>query len=319
MKSYLLLSIIVMASIGLYSQQPEIINTASEKDFIPEGITIDTKTNTIYVSSINRHKIIGVDLKGNVRDFVTESQDGLMEALGMKIDSVKNLLWVTSILKENNRYHSKVHAFDLRTGRMKDRYELKDTSNHLLNDLVIAPDGYIYVTDSYYSAVYRIDPTAKQLSVFSNDSLLRFPNGIAQLDQNRLVIATYSNGPVILDLKTKATRRLHGWKDSLIAHGLDGLVLVGNKLFGVQNTGKTQGENAVVQYELSPVGDSVVNEKIIDRGNEEFHDPTTAAYGGNRLYVIANSYLTEYNQNKSSTKGIEDKLKPVVILVYDVR
>ena len=43
---------------------------------------------------------------------------------------------------------------------------------------------------------------------------------------------------------------------------------------------------------------------------------TTAAVYEDQLYVIANSYLSAYNENKESVKGIADKLGPVVILVY---
>ena len=60
-------------------------------------------------------------------------------------------------------------------------------------------------------------------------------------------------------------------------------------------------------------------EKIIDKGNELFHDPTTAAILGNKLYVLANSYLGEYNANKESTQGISDQLGPVTIIVYELK
>ena len=75
----------------------------------------------------------------------------------------------------------------------------------------------------------------------------------------------------------------------------------------------------MVQNSLNSNGDKIVSEKIIDKGHKTFHDPTTTALLGNKLYVLANSYLTEYNANKESVAGISDKLGPVVVLVYDLK
>lgn len=85
------------------------------------------------------------------------------------------------------------------------------------------------------------------------------------------------------------------------------------------NGAETNKNNAIVQYSLNAGGDKIVSEKIIDKGNELFHDPTTAAVRGNKLYVLANSYLGEYNANKESAMGIADKLGPVVVIVYELK
>lgn len=97
-----------------------------------------------------------------------------------------------------------------------------------------------------------------------------------------------------------------------------GLVFWNNHIIGVYNGAQTNKENAVVQYALNSNGDKITSEKIIDKGNELFHDPTTAAILGNKLYVLANSYLGEYNANKESAIGITDKLGPVIVIVYDL-
>ena len=48
-------------------------------------------------------------------------------------------------------------------------------------------------------------------------------------------------------------------------------------------------------------------------------DPTTAALHKNQLYVLANSHLDAYNANKTSVKGIENKLKKPLILVMPLQ
>lgn len=97
---------------------PTIITTKTEKDVIPEGIAVDAASGTIYVSSIFLKKIIAI---------------------------------------YNDGSKSYVHAFDIKTGVVKQKYELKDTRRHLLNDLILHPEGRIYITDTYDSSVYELE------------------------------------------------------------------------------------------------------------------------------------------------------------------
>lgn len=318
MSHHVLLSLFIVLSFHAYSQLPRIIQSNSQRDIIPEGIAIDPRSGKMFVSSINRHKIVIVDTSGAARDFIAERQDGFLEGLGMKVDTARKLLWALSVQKDNNRHHSKVHAFNIETGNTVKQFELNDTANHLLNDLVLMENGDVFITDTYYGAVYRIDAGRKNLQLFSQHRLLRYPNGIEKLDANRLVVATYSNGLVVLNTVTNEVQKLAGAKDSLIIKGLDGLLRNGNSLYGVYNAAESQEQNAIVEYTLDPGLGSIVSEKIIDRGNKLFHDPTTAAYFKQQLYVIANSHLTEYNNNKTSTAGIENQLSPISLLVYGI-
>jgi outer membrane protein assembly factor BamB len=299
------------------SQDATVISTNSERDLIPEGIAIDAKTGVIYISSINKHKIIAIDENGKVTDFITPDQDGFMEGLGMKVDSNRSWLWALSVLREGNQFHSKVHAFDLETGKTVQQYAIQDTLPHLFNDLVIAPDGNLFISDTYFSSVYKLDPQAKTLELFVQSPLLRYPNGLA-FGNNRFYLATYRNGLVQLDTATKEITKVAGIEDTTISMGLDGLAVFGNSIFGVYNIGEDSSKNCLVQYVLSDEGDSVLVERLVDQGHPLFADPTTAAVYKNKLYVIANSHLDIFNKNATSTKGIEDKLKPVTLLVYDV-
>ena len=61
---------------------------------------------------------------------------------------------------------------------------------------------------------------------------------------------------------------------------------------------------------------SFIEERIIDKGNALFHEPTTLAVSNNYIYVLANSHLEGFNKNKQSAKGIEDKLTSPVIIIY---
>lgn len=304
---------------ALAQEKPVVINTTGTELLIPEGIAVNESTGEIYVSSINKHKIIIIDKNGRHRDFIPENHDKFLEGLGMKIDARRNWLWVTSNRQQGKQYTSQVHAFDLAKGQTQQYYMLTDTIPHLFNDLVIDKDGKILLTDTYYSAVYSINPDTKQLSLLIKSSRLDYPNGLVRGTNGKLYIATYRNGPMMLDTDTKQLSPLGGYKDSALAYGLDGLVVWNNTLIGVHNLGPDRSKNTVIQYTLSKDGLSITNERFIDRGHASFHEPTTSALAGNHLYVLANSHLATYNANKESVLGVESKLTPVAIVRYDLK
>jgi hypothetical protein len=132
-----------------------------------------------------------------------------------------------------------------------------------------------------------------------------------------MAVATYGNGIVRINIQTKEITTLSGYKDRSIAFGLDGLVANGNFLYGVYNGGKGgYATNAVVKYTLDKKRQQIIAEAVLEIGNPAFADPTTAAKFGNKLYVIANSHLDQFNANKETTAGIETKLTPLKLILY---
>jgi len=321
MKKYFLLAgSFILFLIPAFAQlNPKIISTKTENDVIPEGITIDPVKGTIYVSSIAHKKIIAVDSNGKSEDLLETNQDGFLEGLGMKLDSKKHWLWAVSNEKQDSFFVSKVHAFDLTTRSVKQQYILKDTARHLWNDLILHPNGRVYITDTYGSSIYEVDPVKQKLNIFLRDSLIAWPNGICFNAAGKVYVATYSHGLMQVDLSAKKLSQLKGYADSVKAYNLDGLIYWNNTIIGVYNGATDNKDNAIVQYSLNDAGNKIITERTIDKGNDLFHEPTTAALMGNKLYVLANSYLSAYNINHESVKGIEDKLGPVTVLVYDLK
>jgi hypothetical protein len=315
---YLFCLLSLWSSLSLLAQTTTVIQTNSPKDLIPEGIAVDQQTGMIYVSSINHQSIIAFGSDGKVRQFVQPNQEGFLQGLGMKIDKKNNRLWALSNKQDSNQYTNRIHAFDLSSGKTVFQYSQTDTTPHLFNDLAIAPDGTLYITDTYYSAIYRLKPGAKTPDILLKSAALDFPNGLVFGKGKQLYIATYRHGLLQFDPATKSVVPLTGAKDSLIAHGLDGLVYWNNSLIGIYNIGGNRSANAVIQYRLNQQGNAVIDETIVDKGHTSFYEPTTAALAHNKLYVLANSHLASYNANKESTAGIGDKLKPVAVVVYSL-
>jgi len=294
----------------------------SERDLIPEGIAIDGRTGSIFISSIAKQKIIKIDTQGKCKDFISTNEYGFLEGLGMKVDAKRNLLWAISVKTATKLYISQVHAFNLTSGKQEQFYSLKDTLPHMFNDLDIDNEGNLYITDSYASAIYFIDTDKKQLALFLKIPETKYPNGIAIGKKNQLYFTSYEHGPVKIDIVSKTATILKGYMDSTVARGLDGLLYFDNYLIGVYNYSakKNSFDTAVVvKYVLDEKGATITKEEIIDKGNPKFFQPTTAALTNKRLFVLANSHLEVYNANKQSTKGKEDQLTPVTILSYNLQ
>jgi DNA-binding beta-propeller fold protein YncE len=286
---------------------------------IPEGIAIDPRNGNIYISSIAKHKIIKIDTKRNTTDFIKEGENDFLEGLGMKVDTKRNILWCLSNKRMGKIFTSQIHGFDIDNSKVKYHHSLKDTIPHLLNDLVLDEENNLIITDTYFSSLYKFYPATNKLDLLLKEQQMKYPNGLAFGKNKTLYVASYGTGLLKIDLKSKTITSLKGFSDSLIAYGLDGLMYKNDLLYGVYNAGKGRPTDAVIKYQLNKNKDSIVSETIMDRGNTHFYDPTTAAIYKNKLYVIANSHLDQFNANKESVKGIESTLLPMKILVYKIK
>ena len=78
MKKVLLAFSCLLIIVDVYSQStPKVITTRSEKEVIPEGITINPANGTIYVSSINLKKILAINNDGPHKDFIKTGEHDL--------------------------------------------------------------------------------------------------------------------------------------------------------------------------------------------------------------------------------------------------
>src|SRR5687767_3418861 len=186
---YLLLLVSMLGYIASNSQ--EVLEYKDQVNLIPEGIAIHPKNGTIYISSIAQKKIIKITPDGKAANFTQDGQDGFLEGLGMKVDAKTSLLWALSNIRKGNVFTSQIHAFDIASGKTMHQYKVTDTIPRLFNDLVIDSKGFLLITDTYHSSLYRYDPFLKNLEIFARDtSKFKWPNGIDFLDENNVVLAT---------------------------------------------------------------------------------------------------------------------------------
>ncbi|MBX7223586.1 MAG: SMP-30/gluconolactonase/LRE family protein [Blastocatellia bacterium] len=286
--------------------------TLRDRELIPEGIAYDPHSRTFFVGSLKQRKIIAINAKGKERDFATSGQDGLWDVVGMTVDAQRRALWVCSVAYYGGGPETGatgIFQYDLKQGRLARKYVLPGKPNeHGFNDLTVAANGDVFITDSSGNGVYWISHETDRLEPFFSTPEFFFPNGIAvSADQKRIYVAS-NQGIFVVERETKKHTRL-GCPVEVTTAGIDGLYSVGQTLVAVQNGVEPE---RVVRFFLNPAGTAVRRMETLVSHHPQFAIPTTAVVSGSQLYFFANTQLNRL-QSDGTVKDPET-LKPVVIL-----
>ena len=129
-----------------------------------------------------------------------------------------------------------VFAFDLRTGALAHKYVLPERSPaHRFDDLTVAGNGRVFVSDGGSGIVYTIEPGGASLDVFVPAGTIQGPNGLATTPDGKwLYVSDYAGYIFRVDTATKAATRLEAPSDVAL-YGIDGLAWHKGTLIGVQN------------------------------------------------------------------------------------
>ncbi len=260
----------------------------------PEGIAIDQRTGDAYVGSTNDGNIWRLPAGANKAElFQAGGAVGRQAAFGMKVD-VAGRLWVAGGPQGN------VAVIDLNTGMTVANLKSPKDSHTFLNDLVLAPDNHVYVTDSFRPVLFRArqvmdgPPLLDPWLDLSTTPIRYQPNQInlngivASPDGRWLMVVQLITGQLWrIDIASKAVTPV-AVDGGDLRYG-DGLALRGaNELYVVRNQA-----NEVARLTLSDDWSRArVTQRIAEPG---FNFPTTAAVGPRGLMVV-NAQLDKVKQ-----------------------
>jgi sugar lactone lactonase YvrE len=257
----------------------------------PEGVEYDPVTRRVFAGT-SHGEILQVDPNGAVSTFVPRG-GRLREVLGIKVDAHRRLLWAATgvfpdlfegAAPKADAGISGVVAYSLDDGKLVQEAWLDERPTlHGFNDLALARNGDVYVTDTTQSSVYRL--RGGKLSLLVRDERMSLPNGIVLApDQRRLYVAT-TEGLTVVDLRTRKSRRVRVPRDVTV-NSIDGLAWDRGALIGVQGSPYLA---RVVRIELSPDGDSVVRTVTLNARTPAEYSATTAAVGEGWVYLVASA------------------------------
>ncbi len=260
----------------------------------PEGIAVDTRTETAYVGSTRDGSIWRLPSGADKAELLQAGgAAGRQAAFGMKVDPAGRL-WVAGGPQGN------VAVLDVATGMTVANLQAPKGSHTFLNDLVIAPDNRVYVTDSFRPMLYRArlaldgGTSLEPWLDLSGTSIRYQPN---QINLNGIVASPDGRWLMAIQLVTGQLWRI-GLADGMVTEVAvqggdlrrgDGLALrAGNELYVVRNQ-----DNEVARLDLNSDWSSA---RVTRRWNEpEFNFPTTAAVGRSGLMVV-NAQLDKMKQ-----------------------
>jgi hypothetical protein len=264
-------------------------------NLVVENLAFDPRGH-FHVGSMARREIIRSDVRGRSTPFVGADQD-IGQPLGMKVDTAPATLWVASIwppdsAKGRPRQTTALLNIDAQTGRVRQRLVPPDTGRpHLLNDIVIAPEGALFISDSDGAAVWRLRKGAERLELWLElPRTVLYPNGIALSPDARFLFVAHQTG--ILGIE-RATRRVFELiaPESATLMGIDGLYATRTGLVGVQNSLPVH-QIIAIDLAYSQTSDpSVRCARVLERRHPSYVIPTTGTMVGDTLYYVANSEL----------------------------
>jgi len=124
---------------------------------------------------------------------------GLTNVLGVLADDASNTLWVCQNSTGGRggtpvAGQTALRSFDLRTGEAKGTFNFPSNGG-VCNDMVVAPDGTVYATESFANRIHRLRPGARELDLWvpAHEELAGV-DGIAILADGAVYVNTFFAG-----------------------------------------------------------------------------------------------------------------------------
>ena len=308
--------ILLMAASFFYACQDKPFKkdfVIDEKDLIPEGIAVDSKTGIIYVGSTYKRKIVQINPKGEVSDFIPQEKDSIWSVLGMEVDEENNMLWVNTahiheVMPLINPLETKdwlttISAFDLSNKKLIKKYQLNDTTS-AFNDLTLSENGDVYATESANNKIFVVNKKLDRLEEFLELKNFNFPNGITYSEVYNVLFVSTREGILKVDIDSKQ-HELLPTTENINAKSIDGLTLFNNYLIGHQNS-------KVSKFYLNDEFTKIVNSEVLDSG-KEFDASTTGEVAHGDYYFIVNSQLSSGIDFEAKKTKPLDSLEKIII------
>ena len=291
--------------------------SVEDKTLIAESLAYNPKTQTYYLGSVHRRKIVAVDKNGIAADF-SKPADGLWSVLGMKVDAKRGWLWVCSTAFPQmqgstaaDKGRAGIFKYELATGKLIKKYILPAGEEHALGDLIIDRDGNVFATDSVAPVIYTIKTKGDSIEEFLRSNMFASLQGLAFDDAGtNLFVADYSKGIFRVNMSNKQVVQLKP-ADDITLLGIDGLYFYNGDLIAIQNG---VSPNRVLRFSVG--AGQITAQQVLEANHPDFNEPTLGVIIGDEFYFIANSQWGSVNDKAELAV---DKLRPPVVLKLSLK
>ena len=231
----------------------------SSKEAYPESLSAATD-GTLYVGSAGTGGVLKV-APGSLKaeQWIAPAAFGSRSILGVFVDQQRGLLWACSDDLASAKIASPgtgptaLKGFDLQSGAGKASVALPG-DDPFCNDIALAADGTVYVSESTNGRVLKLSPDMKSFTVWATDKQLLDIDGIAFGADGNLYANTYSgNGLFRIAVQQGAARAIVKLATPRALFHPDGMrTLDGNTFLMVEGAGKldrisVQGDHVQLQ------------------------------------------------------------------------
>jgi len=279
---------------------------------IPEGLAYDVARKRWLVSSVRSGAVLAIDLKGKV----TTLTDVPWGVCGIAVDARRGLLWATTSalgqvegLPAADKGKSALLKIDLASGKVLETLLPRDKEPHTFADVVVAPSGEVFVSDSEGPVMFRV--AGSMLEPFVRGPFLSM-QGIAP-SGDFLYVADYTKGLFVVDLRTREIRPVRVPPTASLL-GVDGIYAVDERTLVATQNGTSP--NRIIRIRLAQGGMAVSSVETMLANVPALGDPTLGVVVGKRFYFNANAQWDQFADDGRIKDPLQ--LKPAVVLSLPV-
>jgi sugar lactone lactonase YvrE len=254
--------------------EASVLDTLPGRSGIIEGLAYVSRSGELFLGDVHHRCIWRRDRDGRVTRYSAEDEE-LFGVFGLALDEPRNTLWAaTTAVPEMTGFNVELQGlaalaeFNLATSELRRVVHLPlDGREHGLSDLIVAPDGTVYATDSLSPIIWQLAPGAEEFEIVAGSPLFGSLQGLV-LERRTLIVADYTNGLFAIDLDRREIQAIPTPKSTTLT-GLDGMVAVPGGIVATQNGTDPQ---RVLHLTLAPDLRSITNVAVLASGQPELQD-----------------------------------------------
>ena len=309
---------------------PETVFVLTEGAETAETIAWDESRKKFLIGTVSQGSILAVGMDGQVSELLkADSENGLWAILDIKVDHVKNRLWVSSASTTGfsrfdpvDKGRSALFEFELDSLKLVNRFLVPiDGRAHILGSMVFSPGGDIYIVDRNLPLIYKKSVDEQKIKpVLALKEMISMRGAAMGTDGRFMYVADREMGISVVEMATGKVGSL-AIPGTLNLGGIDGLYFKDNRLFIIQNGIKPQ---RVMGLQLDPSGLEVTEVVPLAVAHPDFDDPNYGTIQSEYLYYFANSQWEGDSKSdkavtllRSSLNSTEELVQPDISLFLE--